>query len=321
MLHLIKTIFKFHIINSTFLAPGQEKSLTTISKRRDYEFIFFADSQGFKNLIKGKTSIYTSILTILLFVNCKKQNSYEQASTEELIPQISASYVAEYPHDTNAFTEGFLFHEGRLFESTGATNLPQTRSLFGEVDLETGNIEVRVELDRNKFFGEGITFLNGRIYQLTYKSRVGFVYDAKTYQKIQEFTIPSEEGWGLTTDGQFLIMSDGTDQITYIDPVNLVVSKRIRVKENVIAKENLNELEYVKGYIYANVWKTNEIVKIDPKDGKVVGRIDLSPFASDAIGVFPGSMEMNGIAYNENRESFFITGKLWPKIYEIKIQM
>ncbi len=265
--------------------------------------------------------LFTAIALPLLLVACNKQKTSEQESSTESTPLIYHSYVDVYPHDTNAFTEGLLFHEGKLFESTGASGLPQTRSLFGEVDLSTGGIEVKVELDREKYFGEGITFLNGQVFQLTYTSRIGFVYDEKTYQKIQEFTIPSKEGWGLTTDGHLLIMSDGTEKLTYLDPISLNVSKKITVTENGAAKQNLNELEYVDGYIYANVWMTNEIVKIDAKDGKVVGRIDLTPYATDAKNTFPDAMEMNGIAYHPDRKSFFITGKLWPKIYEIKIAM
>lgn len=259
------------------------------------------------------------LLTHLL-IGCNQKSS-EKASKEEPIPSIYVSYVDEYPHDTHAFTEGLLFQNGELYESTGATDLPQTRSLFGIVDLSSGEIEVKVELDKEKFFGEGIVILNGRIYQLTYKSRIGFVYDEETYQKIQEFRIPSKEGWGLTTDGTNLIMSDGTDKLTFLDPLSFNTSRTLSVKEKYYAKDNLNELEYVDGYIYANVWMTNEIVKIDTNDGKIVGKIDLTSYATDAKNSFPDAMEMNGVAYNPDRESFFITGKLWPKIYEVKLSM
>ncbi|MEL7003842.1 MAG: glutaminyl-peptide cyclotransferase [Bacteroidota bacterium] len=263
------------------------------------------------------------IVIIFLFsflIGCEQKPS-EKANKSESIPSINVSFVKAYPHDTDAFTEGFLFQNGKLFESTGATDLPQTRSLFGEVDLNTGNIDVKVELNRNQYFGEGITFLNGRIYQLTYKSRVGFVYDEETYEQIQEFKIPSKEGWGMTTDGTSLIMSDGTNKLTFLDPMTLKVTGELLVKENNSSKGKLNELEYVNGYIYANVWTTNEIVKIDAKDGKVVGRIDLTSFATDAKNNFADALEMNGIAYNPDRKSFFITGKLWPKIYELKFSM
>ncbi|WP_258101485.1 glutaminyl-peptide cyclotransferase [Marinoscillum pacificum] len=260
--------------------------------------------------------IHFLFLATLLF-GCSK-NTSEKDTTEESVPLLHVSYAGEYPHDTNAFTEGLLFHQGELFESTGATDLPQTRSLFGTIDLNTGAIDVKVELDREQYFGEGITFLNGRVYQLTYQSQKGFVYDDSTYEQIQEFSIPSEEGWGLTTDGTSIIMSDGTAQLTYLDPVSLAVTKNLIVKEEYFSKENLNELEYVNGFIYANIWMTNEIVKIDAKDGNVVGKMDLTSYATDAKSTFPNSMEMNGIAYHPERKSFFITGKLWPKIYEVR---
>lgn len=264
---------------------------------------------------------FTTFLLLILLFACSQQKSSENERNEEAIPLINVSYVDEYPHDTDSFTEGFLFHNGKLFESTGAADLPQTRSLFGIVDLETGKIDVKAELDRDKYFGEGITVLDGRIFQLTYRSKTGFVYDENTFEKIQEFIIPSKEGWGLTTDGQLLIMSDGTDQLTFLDPVSLAVTKKVSVKENGYAKTRLNELEYVNGYVYANVWMTNEIVKINPSHGEVVGKIDLTSFANDAKNVFSNSLEMNGIAYHPERKSFFITGKLWPKIYEIRIAM
>lgn len=251
-------------------------------------------------------------------IGCTRKTSEKASTEEDSIPSLNVSYVGEYPHDTNAFTEGLLFHSGELYESTGATDLPQTRSLFGIVDLQTGAIDVKVELDREQYFGEGITILNGRIYQLTYQSQIGFVYDDSTYEQLQKFTIPSEEGWGLTTDGNSLIMSDGTDQLTYLDPVSLAVTQKLSVKEKYFSKQKLNELEYVNDFIYANIWMTNEIVKIDTKDGQVVGKIDLTPYAADAKNSFPNAMEMNGIAYHPDRKSYFITGKLWPKIYEVR---
>ena len=259
------------------------------------------------------------VFSLLFLVACNKQNSSEGSAEEKLSPLLGVSFVADYPHDTNAFTEGFLFHNDNLFESTGATDLPQTRSLFGVVDLETGAIDVKAELDRDVYFGEGITFLDGKIFQLTYRSKTGFIYEDSTYKLIKEFAIPSKEGWGMTTDGDFLIMSNGTNELIYLDPISMKVSKKLQVKENGIAKANLNELEYVDGYIFANIWMTNEIVKIDVKNGNVIGRVDLTSFAKEAKSLFPNAMEMNGIAYNPERKSFFITGKLWPKIYEIRI--
>ena len=236
------------------------------------------------------------------------------------IPTIDFVYVKSYPHDTTSFTEGLLIHHGDLFESTGSPiELPWTKSLFGIVDLSTGKIDTKVKLDRVKYFGEGITFLNGKVFQLTYKTKVGFIYDATSFKKIGEFTFPSEEGWGMTTDGKYLIMSDGTFKLTYIDPNDFHVIKSISVTENGYIKEDLNELEYIKGYIFANIWMKNIIVKIDPTSGKVIGQIDLTPLTDECKNINPGSLEMNGIAYDSIKDKIFVTGKLWPKIYEIKI--
>lgn len=238
------------------------------------------------------------------------------------IPEIKFTVENQYPHDINSFTEGFLFHDDKLFESTGATdNLPQTRSLFGIVDLKTGKIDVKAELDRTIYFGEGIVFLNNKVFQLTYKNQVGFIYDGKTYKNIGKFNYTNREGWGLTTDGKSLIMSDGTSYLTYLNPESFAVEKVLDVAENDYVVENLNELEYIKGFIYANVWTTNTIVKIDPATGDVVGKLDLSSLSSESKMKSPGSLEMNGIAYDPVNDKVLVTGKMWPTIYEIKFPL
>jgi glutaminyl-peptide cyclotransferase len=259
-------------------------------------------------------------LTVFILSACNsKNNSGNYAATNDTIPNINYVYVKSYPHDTTSFTEGLLIHSGKLYESTGATkDLPQTKSLFGVVDLTTGKINIKVEIDKAKYFGEGITFLKGKIFQLTYKTKVGFIYNAATFKKLGEFTFPSKEGWGMTTDRQNLIMSDGTNVLTYLNPDNFHVSKTVAVSENGYAKDYLNELEYIHGYIYANIWTTNTIVKINPVDGKVVGKLDLTDLANEASYLYSESSEMNGIAYDSITGQIFITGKLWPKIYEIK---
>lgn len=258
-------------------------------------------------------------LTLLLLVACNNQEN-SQRVVSNTTPMLNFSLVNSYPHDINAFTEGFLFYDGKLFESTGATReLPQTRSLFGVVDLKTGQIDVKVEIDRNKYFGEGITFLNGKVYQLTYQTRIGFVYDAVTFKKIREFPLPTAEGWGMTTDGVHLIMSDGTHNLTYLDPASLQVAKTLPVTENGSAVTFINELEYIKGFIFANIWQSNTIVKINPATGAVVAKLDLSALAYQAQSFHQGSMEMNGIAYDSISNHLFVTGKMWPKIFEIEI--
>jgi glutamine cyclotransferase len=235
-------------------------------------------------------------------------------------PQLHYTIANRYPHDELAFTEGFLFHNGVLYESTGSPdNLPQTQSFIGAVDLKTGKINKKVELDRAIYFGEGIAVLNNKMYQLTYKNQLGFYYDAKSFKKIGQFTYENEEGWGMTTDGSSLIMSDGTHELTYLDAFTLKPSKKITVTENDFFVQHLNELEYINGYIYANIWLTNNIVKIDPKTGKVVGKIDLSNLVYEVKSAHPAAAELNGIAFNPENKNVYVTGKMWPTIYELQL--
>lgn len=276
-----------------------------------------------------KFSLIISLVVISLAItSCEHEKPKENTTVPPVvdntpeIPQISFSVENQYPHDITSFTEGFLFHDGKLFESTGATeNLPQTRSLFGIVDLKTGKIDVKAELDRTIYFGEGIVILNGKVFQLTYKNQICFIYDGKTYKNIGKFNYTNREGWGLTTDGKSLIMSDGTSYITYLDPVSFAVTKVLDVAENNYVLVNINELEYIKGFIYANIWMTNTIVKIDPNTGDVVGKMDLSSLSEESKIKNPGSAEMNGIAYDSISNKILVTGKLWPTIYEIKFPL
>lgn len=260
---------------------------------------------------------------LLLLYSCGNSDVQESTSPADIntTPIISYALRKAYPHDTASFTEGLLIHDGKLFESTGSPGeLPQTRSLVGEVDLSRGRIKEKVELDKQKYFGEGIVFFKGKLYQLTYQSKVGIVYDAASFKKLGEFTFPSREGWGMTTDGENLIMSDGTNSLTYIDPSSFQVVKRINVNDENGAVQMLNELEYIKGYIYANVYTTNNLVKIDPSSGNVVGKLDLTSLANEAKVKYPASLELNGIAYDSTTRSVYVTGKMWPNIYEISFQ-
>jgi glutamine cyclotransferase len=264
------------------------------------------------------------LVFVLLFIasctdNTDKPSTEETAPPAATVPLISYSIKEYLPHDSNAFTEGLLVKDGVFYESTGSpADMPQTRSLFGIVDPKTGRIDVKGELDRNKYFGEGIVILNDKLYQLTYKNKQGFVYDAKTFKKIKDFSYANEEGWGLTTDNTHLIMSDGTSNLTYLDPENLTVVKTLNVTEDGYQRNYLNELEYIKGFIYANVWTTNYIVKIDPATGQVVGKLDLNNLAIDARNKYRYASEMNGIAYDAQADKIYVTGKLWPNIYQIE---
>ncbi len=251
--------------------------------------------------------------------NNKTSTPNPAATTVELVPMLDYTVVAKYPHDIACFTEGFLFHEGKLFESTGAPeNLPQTKSSIGICNLESGKFEQKIEIDKRQYFGEGITFFGNNLYQLTYTNQVGFVYDAKTFERKSQFSYQNKQGWGLTTDGTHLIMSDGTNELSYLNPSDLAVVKKLNVSENGFALDYINELEFIKGFIYANVWMTNFIVKIDPNSGKVVGKLDLSDLLNQSKKANINLLEMNGIAYDVEKDRVLITGKLWPDIYEIK---
>ena len=277
--------------------------------------------------------------------NRDAQTTDSNAVADNAPPMINYSVVKTYPHDTSAYTEGFLFHDGQLYESTGteAATMPGRRSLFGSVDLATGRITPKAELDREKYFGEGIVFLKNKVYELTYTTKTGFIYDAKTFKKLGEFTFPNKEGWGMTTDGKHLIMSDGTSNIDYFDPdsthpeqVKIVFDdsstatktlpafKLVRVldvTDNNGPVSNINELELINGYLYANQWLTNYILKIDPANGRVVGRLNLDTLVNDARSKSAEAESLNGIAYDSTTGKVYVTGKLWPNIYEIKFPM
>ncbi len=220
--------------------------------------------------------------------------------------------IASYPHDRQAFTEGLLIDQGVLYEGTGLNG----RSDLRRVDLNTGQVQQSVPLDR-KYFGEGITTWQDRIIQLTWQSHIGFVYDKATFKLLKTFDYPSE-GWGLTHDDHSLIMSDGTPTIHFLDPVTLQETRRITVTDQGQPIVNLNELEYVHGEILANVWQTDRIVRISPEDGHVIGWIDLAGLLSSADRQQPVDV-LNGIAYDAKNDRLFVTGKLWPKLFEIEL--
>lgn len=268
--------------------------------------------------------MHTYWLTIFYFFlfttwACNNEDASPETDKQDdnAVPLINYAVTKTYPHDTTSFTEGLLIHEGQLYESTGSPeDMPQTRSIFGPVDTITGTINKKVEIDR-KYFGEGICFLNGKAYQLTYKHKKGFIYDAKNFSKLGEFDIPVAEGWGMTTDGVSLIISDGTNNITYINPANFTVIKTITVSYENKTVTKINELEYINGFIYANVYGTSTIIKIDPSTGKVIAKLELGSVVTEAASRYKGSMEMNGIAYDSVKQKVYVTGKMWPVIYEI----
>jgi glutamine cyclotransferase len=273
-----------------------------------------------------KFYLLLGVTLVLISCNEKKGTDTVTQTTDVTVKKPAATTLTytllnTFPHDTTSFTEGLLMHNGELFESSGAPEyLKQTRSMFGTVDLKTGKISVKGELDRNKYFGEGIAVLNNKLYQLTYENQTGFIYDATTFKGIGQFTYKNKEGWGLTTDGTSLIMSDGTSDLTYLDPNNQNVIKTLNVNTiNYDLPDQLNELEYIEGFIYANVWRTNIIVKIDPNTGDIIGLLDLTDLVSMARKKYPNSLEMNGIAYDPQTKNIYISGKMWPDIYQLQL--
>jgi glutamine cyclotransferase len=265
---------------------------------------------------------FTSLVIIASIILFGCNNNEEDGSGDDenrIATPISLSFqvLNQYPHDTTAFTEGFAFYGGRLYESTGSPDSPSTSGTWiAAIDLNTGKYEKKIDLGRT-YFGEGITFLHDQLYQLTWKNMKGFVYDARTFKKIREFTFKSE-GWGLTNDGTNLIMSTGSSNLYYMSPDSLNFIKMLPVQDNNGYVPNLNELEYIGGYIYANEWLTPNILKIDPATGYVVARMDLSKQVAEIKNKYPGSEEMNGIAHDSTTQKTYITGKKWPVIYEIK---
>jgi glutamine cyclotransferase len=278
-----------------------------------------------------RKTLYFFVFFCFLFVACTNTDEEPEETQES---QVSASpallpfeVVGTQPHDISYFTEGLEFYDGKLFESSGSGTDPNSggagpyHSGFGIVDTVTGKVTPKVTLDKNKYFGEGITIFKNKIYQLTWQEKVGFVYDAKSFAKLREFVLPAAEGWGLTHDTSHLIMSAGTNQLYFIHPEWLTTTNILTVHDNNgPLNSRLNELEYINGYIYANEWFTNYIAKIDPSTGKVVGRIDLSLQVQEAKARNPNGNEMNGIAYDSVSNQILITGKNWPSIYKIRLK-
>lgn len=267
-----------------------------------------------------KKIIHILLASIYLTACINNAEPKKKRKSANDVPQINYSIVNQFPHSISSFTEGLLIHNNEIFESTGSPKeLAHTKSVLGVLNLETGEIDVKHELNRDIYFGEGIVFLNDMVYQLTYRKQTCFVYDAKTFKKIGEFKYSNKEGWGLTTDGKHIIMSDGTNMLSFIEPSNFQVLRTLEVSSNNYAIDYLNELEYIKGYIYANVWPSNIIVKIDPKSGHVIGKIDLTLLHEMASFNNPQSIETNGIAYDSISDNIYVTGKFWPNIYQIKL--
>ena len=251
-------------------------------------------------------AIVLSLVTVIVMWPAPVDGQRRQA------PVYGYEVVNVYPHDREAFTQGLLYRDGVLFESTGLNG----RSTLRKVRLETGEVIQQVAVD-NRYFAEGLTDWGSRLVQLTWNTNVGFVYDLATFKSLRTFSYMGE-GWGLARDQKRLIMSDGSPTLRFLDPETFQVTGRVDVRDAGLPVEDLNELEFVEGEIYANVWTTDRIAMIAPGTGQVTGWINLA-------GLMPrvatsGDAVLNGIAYDAARRRLFVTGKLWPRLFEIRIR-
>lgn len=237
----------------------------------------------------------------------------QQPTAVGAIPHYTYEVVNVFPHDPEAFTQGLLFDEGQLYESTGLKGYSSIR----RVDLQTGQVLANRPLTAT-YFGEGIAIVDEQLYQLTWQERTGFIYNKTTFEEQQQFSYPTE-GWGITFDGERLIMSDGTPRLYFWDPDTLTELGTIDVHDETGQPiPMLNELEYVKGEIFANIWQTDRIARIEPATGAVIGWIDLSGLLPSTERT-PTTDVLNGIAYLSEGDRLFVTGKRWPKLFEIRL--
>jgi glutaminyl-peptide cyclotransferase len=251
-----------------------------------------------------------AFVTLTVIVAMTTPTSTQRASRSRA-PVAGYRVVHVFPHDSQAFTQGLVYLDGVFYEGTGLNG----RSTIRKVKIETGQVMQMQKLD-SQYFGEGIAILNNTLFQLTWQSGIAFLYDRATFTRTGTFSYTGE-GWGLTHDGRRLIMSDGTATLRFIDPASHKEISRLAVRDGGRPVLNLNELEYIKGEVFANVWQTDRIARISPKTGEVSGWIDLK-------GLLPASEQapdavLNGIAYDAAGDRLFVTGKLWPKVFEIRI--
>ena len=252
------------------------------------------------------------LLIILIAISIYSCSNLPESPAVNIIPTYTYKVINTYPHDRNAYTQGLVFEKGVLYEGTGLLG----RSTLRRVDLETGKTLQIHELP-DYYFGEGITIYGNRLIQLTYRSNVGFVYDKNSFEVLKEFRYPTE-GWGITHDGKQLIMSDGTSTLYFLHPETFEEIGRIEVRDSGAPVTRLNELEYIQGEIFANVWLTDSIARIDPKTGQVTGWIDLRGLLPQEDYIEPVDV-LNGIAYDAENNRLFVTGKLWPRLFEIEL--
>ncbi|MEE6187029.1 glutaminyl-peptide cyclotransferase [Niabella digestorum] len=269
-----------------------------------------------------------SILFILIaaFLGCDSNNAdktndgYNNTYRANNVANISISVIKSYPHDTASFTQGLVVYKGQLYEGTGGAEYSPVGSKFSQllrVNIETGKAEKAVSL-APQYFGEGITILNDTVYQLTWREHKVFVYTLPDLKKVKELPL-NTEGWGITTDGKQLIVSDGSSNLYFYEPSTFRLMRTQAVTQNGDLSFNLNELEYIEGYVYANQWQQPYIYKIEPESGQIVGRIDVTQIWERIKRIDPMADVPNGIAYDAEAKKIYITGKKWPELYEVQL--
>mgnify|MGYP002779636131 CR=1 FL=1 len=244
--------------------------------------------------------------------NSNNNNADAGDAATSSVPVMGFTVVNAYPHDTAAFTQGLAFYKGKLYESTGNKGFSRLR----EVDLTTGKV-LREHRLSDSLFGEGVVVLNDTVYQLTWQEKKLLRYTVKDFKPLPSFPL-STEGWGITAINNELVVTDGSSNLYFYRPYDFQLLRTQGVTEDGAPDANLNELEYINGFIYANQWQYNYILKIDPSSGQVVGKMDLSALAQRAKAKQPGADVLNGIAYNEETKKTYVTGKWWPELYEIQ---
>ncbi|MGQ0542578.1 MAG: glutaminyl-peptide cyclotransferase [Blastocatellia bacterium] len=250
--------------------------------------------------------------------NSTKPNPAANTTKPTPVPAYTSEIVKTYPHDPAAFTQGLIYLNGFLYEGTGGKDGDNFYSSLRKVELDTGRVLQKYDLPR-EYFGEGITVLNDKVYQLTWRERTAFVYNLADFTLLREFRY-SGEGWGLTDDGKELYMSDGTHVLRVVDPETFQTTRTIVVlDERGQPIMELNELEWVKGELWANVWQSGWIMRIDPASGKLLGRIDLNQMTKDEKQANQNADVLNGIAHDESSDRLFVTGKKWRRLFEIKV--
>lgn len=262
------------------------------------------------------------VVIINLVAACKDRDADNNDSgtniTVNTLPppaNINYNIVAAYPHDTSSYTQGLIWQNNVLYEATGL----EGESRLMKVDIKSGKAEQSISIDPS-LFGEGITMLNDKIYELTWQNNIVFVYDAKTFKKIKEFRW-DHEGWGITHNGKELIISTGDSNLYFVDPETFKLLRIVGVTDNNGPVGNLNELEYINGSVFSNIYLTDYIVRIDPSTGHITGKLDLSGLLEKSGKQVSndGNLVLNGIAYDSAKNSIYITGKKWPLLYELKL--